>query len=176
MSALKNGTLCLTLPVSAVFCFSGTREVGCSFSCTAMGQGPQSRPLRWGAEHQEGPSMQGEVSFPRLAQQTPWGSPVPAVRVSGRKHGRSGGAEGGTLSRRLQGTGRQCQLVVCTEVVYRKGQTKRKAASALHCKKPIPSPGRNQGLLPMQSKAGCFCLPVSFTHSMFFKAGLILGR
>lgn len=150
--------------------------MGCSFSCTAMGQGPQSHPLCWGAEHQEGPSMQREVSFPRLAQQTPRGSPVPAVSVSGRKYSHSGGAEGDTLGRRLQGTGRQCQLLVCTEVVYRKGQTKRKVASALHCNKPIPSPGRNKGLLPMQSKAGCFFLPVSFTHSMFFKAGLILGR
>lgn len=40
----------------------------------------------------------------------------------------------------------------------------------------IPSPGRDKGLLHVQSKAGCFFLSTDFTHSMFSEAGLIWGR
>lgn len=62
------------------------------------------------------------------------------------------------------------------EKIHRECQAKMKGARAPHCKEPIPSPGRHKGLMHVQSKAGCFFLPMDFIHSMFAEAGLIWGR
>lgn len=62
------------------------------------------------------------------------------------------------------------------EKIHRECQAKMKGARAPHCKEPVPSPGRHKGLMHVQSKAGCFFLPMDFIHSMFAEAGLIWGR
>lgn len=82
----------------------------------------------------------GEVS---LSPQTPRGGSMPVVGLGGHT------SPEGEAGREAVGHRE-------TEKVSGKHQGKRKGASALHCKEPVPSPGRNKGLLPTQSEEGWF--------------------
>lgn len=145
-----------------------------SLSHTAVGQGPENCPLHWRAEHQEGLSTEGEVSFPLLVWQTPWVSPMLAASLPGSrwKRGPGGGAEGVGWEGDCRAQGGNASSSHAQRRCTENARPKQKVLVLFIAKSPFPLLGKTKVSCPCnQRQVVFFCLLASLT-ACFSKQGL----